>query len=78
MELITSKMNQNIIYKLDKKLDKNLTTDQSWIQFRCNITWILMHLITSKLDQNIINKLYQKLDKKRINRSKMDAIYIKY
>ena len=38
MELITSKMNQNIIYKLDKKLDKNLTTDQSWIQFRCNIT----------------------------------------
>ena len=36
IHLITSKLDQNIIHKLDQK-HINRSTDKSWIQFRCNI-----------------------------------------
>ena len=36
MHLIISKLDQNIIHKLDQKLDKNESADQIWMQFNLN------------------------------------------
>ena len=61
MHLIISKLDQNIIHKLDQRLDqkciKNGSTDQIWMEFRCNIKQSLINLITSKMDRNVIDKL---------------------
>ena len=71
MHLNRCKLNQRIIHKQDKTLDKKM--DQQ-IKSGCNLDAILnnslIHLNISKLDKNIIHKL----DQKQINRSKQDAI----
>ena len=76
MHLITSKLDQNIIHKLDKKLNKKWITRSKRHAIYLDVISYesLWHLITFKLDQNIIHKLEQKWDLKRINRLKLDAI----